>query len=182
MFLSSKLTSMVWSACDSNRTVGSKITTVDASSVIAIISILLLLPLSAMPDKPSRTVRCFSSRVWAINERTRWSLALRRVPLNGQDPRTWARASISSRQSLHRLLSWDLPGTALTAQTLTVIFNASLHSPLVKPSGLLIHVLGSGSKKRTGGGLSSAKHEWRSPLCCFHSCVGDASLERRSLF
>ena len=40
---------------------------------------------------------------------------------------------------------------------------------------------GSGSKKRTGGGVSSAKHEWewQRPPCCFHSCVRDASLDRR---
>ena len=40
----------------------------------------------------------------------------------------------------------------------------------------------SGSNKRTGGGVTSAKHEWRRPPCCFHSCVRDALLERRQLF
>ena len=60
--------------------------------------------------------------------------------------------------------------------------SAKITTPPISSSQQTEVETGSGSKKRTGGGASSAKLEWLSPPCCFHSCIRDASLERRQLF
>ena len=104
------------SACsllDSNRIVGSSTMAEFFFLSMTMISRRRLDPFSSRQCTSSYTSSPLALNEFAISERTLWwRLLINRLPWR-QEPRTWARVSISS-QCLQRFVSRLLPGMALT--------------------------------------------------------------------